>query len=69
MIDTCPSRHELVSQPSDNVTTRILRKDMMLSDGSIECQGEATQLENAEEARVAAPARFSMRASLTLRSR
>ena len=64
---TCPSRNGLVSQPSDNLTTSVLRKDMLLSDGVHRVLG--TQLENAEEARVAAPARFSIRASLTLRSR
>ena len=38
MIEKPGLRHKLVSQPSDNLTTSILRKDMFLSDGSIECQ-------------------------------
>jgi hypothetical protein len=38
---TCPSRQELVLQLSYTLTMRILRKDMLLSDRSIECQSEA----------------------------
>jgi hypothetical protein len=67
---TCPSRGgELVSLPSDKLITRILRKQKTCRQTGPSSARAGTQLENAEEVRVAAPARFSIRASLTLRSR